>query len=189
MHAQLQAVIDEFDAAQLRLHALVPAASPEWWSQRPAADRWSAAQCVAHLNLTSAGYLPLLDEAIDRGRRLPPAADRSFRRDPAGWLLWKSMAPPVRFRVKTTAAFIPMGSSTPADLIAEFDRLQREQMARVKSADGLPLDRLKIASPFNARLRYNLYACLTILPRHQHRHLWQAEEALNKALGPDWSAR
>ncbi len=24
---------------------------------------------------------------------------------------------------------------------------------------------------------YNLFACLTILPRHQHRHLWQAEQA------------
>jgi len=24
-------------------------------------------------------------------------------------------------------------------------------------------------------VRYNLYACFTILPRHQHRHLWQAE--------------
>jgi hypothetical protein len=26
-------------------------------------------------------------------------------------------------------------------------------------------------------LTYNLFACLTILPRHQHRHFWQAEQA------------
>jgi len=24
-------------------------------------------------------------------------------------------------------------------------------------------------------VRYNLFACFTILPLHQHRHLWQAE--------------
>jgi len=34
---------------------------------------------------------------------------------------------------------------------------------------------VRVTSPFNARVRYNLYACFTILPRHQHRHLWQAE--------------
>ena len=38
------------------------------------------------------------------------------------------------------------------------------------------LGRLWIISPFDARIRYNAYACLTILPRHQHRHLWQAEQ-------------
>jgi hypothetical protein len=61
--------------------------------------------------------------------------------------------------------------------MAEFDRLQEEQIAFVRQADGLPLGRVKIISPFNARLRYNLFACFSILPRHQHRHLRQAERA------------
>jgi hypothetical protein len=42
-------------------------------------------------------------------------------------------------------------------------------------ADGLPLTAVRVTSPFNPRARHNLYACFTILPRHQHRHLWQAE--------------
>ena len=37
-----------------------------------------------------------------------------------------------------------------------------------------------IVSPFDGRLRYNLYSCLTILPAHQHRHLWQAERVLEE---------
>ena len=32
-----------------------------------------------------------------------------------------------------------------------------------------------MTSPFNARMRYNLYAGFSTLPRHQHRHLQQAE--------------
>jgi hypothetical protein len=48
-------------------------------------------------------------------------------------------------------------------------------MIIARDVDGLPVDRIKITSPFDARLKYNLYAALTILPRHQHRHLWQAE--------------
>jgi hypothetical protein len=53
-------------------------------------------------------------------------------------------------------------------------------MACVEAADGLPLGSVRITSPFDPRLRYNLYSCLTILPRHQHRHLWQAEQALER---------
>src|SRR5256885_15849937 len=57
----------------------------------------------------------------------------------------------------------------------EFDRLQAAQLDCLAQADGLPLSQVRVTSPFNASVRYNLYACFTILPRHQHRHLWQAE--------------
>jgi hypothetical protein len=60
--------------------------------------------------------------------------------------------------------------------VAEFDEWQRRQVDLVRQAEGLPLGRLWIVSPFDRRIRYNAFACLTILPRHQHRHLWQAEQ-------------
>jgi hypothetical protein len=61
--------------------------------------------------------------------------------------------------------------------VAEFDRLQEEQMELLRLADGLPIQRIKVSSPFNARVRYNTFAALGILPNHQHRHLLQAEQA------------
>jgi hypothetical protein len=39
----------------------------------------------------------------------------------------------------------------------------------------LPLHRVRITSPFNSKLRYNVYAALVLLPRHQERHINQAE--------------
>jgi hypothetical protein len=50
----------------------------------------------------------------------------------------------------------------------------------VEEADGLALGRIRITSPFDSRLRYNLFSCLTILPRHQQRHIWQAEQVLER---------
>jgi hypothetical protein len=41
---------------------------------------------------------------------------------------------------------------------------------------GWLLGRMWITSPFDRRIRYNAYSCFTILPRHEHRHLWQAEQ-------------
>jgi hypothetical protein len=62
-------------------------------------------------------------------------------------------------------------------------RLQREQVAAVREADGLPLERVRVTSPFDARLGDNLHARLTLLAPHQHRHRWQAERVLEQLRG------
>lgn len=186
MHPQLQLIADEYRGAQRRLYDLVRAIPAERWGRRSDPDGWSVAECVAHLNLTSAAYLPLLEEALERaraGKATAPAPAR-YRRDPVGWLLWKMMGPPVRVRTKTIARFLPSGAVAPSILIEEFDRLQTAQLASVAMADGLPLESVRVTSPFNARVRYNLYSCFTILPRHQHRHLWQAEQVWAEASEP-----
>ena len=59
MHPQLDLVADEYRSAQARLHELVRAVPEERWGRRADPARWSVAECVAHLNLTSMAYLPL----------------------------------------------------------------------------------------------------------------------------------
>lgn len=174
MHPQLTGIAEEFLAALDQLHRLTESVPVTNWSRRPDPARWSVAECVAHLNLTSRTYLPLLSTAIDQARaldRLPPAR---YRRDPVGWLLWAMMGPPVRFRTRTIAAFVPQAGTDAGHLVEEFERLQDAQLAALRMADGLPIGRVRVASPFNPRVRYNLFACFGILARHQHRHLWQA---------------
>jgi len=94
-----------------------------------------------------------------------------------GWLLWKSISAPGRFKAKTIPAFVPTSDRPAEEVIAEFDRLQEVQIALTRTADGLSIDRVKMVSPFNANVRYNIFSALSILSRHQHRHLWQAEQA------------
>lgn len=185
MQPQLQTIADEFRAAGDRLHNLVSAVPEQWWTRRADPDRWSVAECVAHLNLTANAYLPLLDDALERARLLEPRPARGYRHDPVGWLLWRTMGPPVRVKTKTTAQFMPANVRSVAGLIQEFERLHDEQLRRVERADGLPLSSVRVVSPFNAKVRYNLYSCLAILPRHEHRHLWQAEQVANRLIaGP-----
>lgn len=176
MHTELELVAEEYRSAERRLHELARAIPVEAWARRADPDRWSVAECVAHLNLTSTEYLPILRDAIACARALDQPAPARYRRDPIGWLLWRTMGPPVRVRLKTIARFVPSSAVAPAAVVAEFERLQRMQLDLLAQADGLPLDRVRVTSPFNTRVRYNLYACFTILPRHQHRHLWQAEQ-------------
>ena len=80
--------------------------------------------------------------------------------------------------MKTAAPFVPRGTRPAADLVAEFERLQAEVVTLARQADSQPIDKVRVTSPFNPRLGYNLFAALSILARHQHRHLWQAEQIL-----------
>jgi len=105
------------------------------------------------------------------------AGNRRYRRDFVGWLLWKGLGPGKGFKTKTIPAWVPSGDRHPDELVTEFERWQTEQIALARQADGLPIHAVKITSPVDARARYNVFAALSILARHQHRHLWQAEQA------------
>jgi hypothetical protein len=130
------------------------------------------------LNLTSQAFLPSLRTGISQARQLGIAGSVNYRRDLAGWLLSKVLAPPARFRTRTSQPFVPRQVESLESLVRKFDRLQAELVALVQEADGLPVDRIKIVSPFNARVRYNIYSSFVIIPIHQHRHIWQAEQAM-----------
>ena len=175
--AQLQALESELTAARDRAHRLTRGLSEEAWRQRPAPDRWSIGEQIVHLNLTSRAFLPLLDEAVRSARDQGKVGEGSYRRDFLGWLLGRLMEPPVRMRVKTTAPFVPSAIQPMEEALRDFDRLHDELAALLSRAAGLALDRVEIVSPFDGRVRYNVWSALRILTAHQRRHLWLAERA------------
>ena len=177
MHPQLQVIADELNFATARLHALASATPDAMWSVRADPERWSVGECVAHLNLTGQAYESLLTEGVARAKAAGPRdPGRRYRRDPMGWLLWKMLPPPVRFRVPTPASFIPQGAHPKAPTVAEFMRLQQLFLDLLAEADGLPMKEVKVQSPFSAKTKYDLYSCFSVLAPHEHRHLWQAEQ-------------
>ena len=185
MHPRLRAIETEMESALGRLSALDEKYSAEEWARRPAAESWSAAECIAHLNLTSQAYLRILPEAIERARALGGRTPQRLRRDFQGWLVGIMSGPKPRVRVKTTTPFVPTGDQPKSSLVSEFDRLQREQVECLREADGLPIHRVKVVSPFADNVRYSLYSALSLIPAHQHRHLGQAERALSALSGAD----
>jgi hypothetical protein len=179
---QLGAIVDSLKGAQARLRALTDKLSDSAWSVKPAPDRWSPAECVEHLNLTSRAYLPLLHDAVAKARKMRGPPSTHYRRDPIGWFMSMMMAPRHKRkvplpRVKTTNGFVPRGERSRTEILSEFVQLQGALISLIQSADGLPIDKFKIVSPFGGKMKYNAYSALMIVDRHEHRHLQQAEEA------------
>jgi DinB superfamily len=183
---QLTTIVESLESAQARLRALADKFSDKDWSRRPGPDRWSAAGCVEHLNLTSRAYLPLLRDATARAREIGGAPRKHYRPDPLGWFM-SMMIGPMRhvgkFKlvpVKTTAPFVPKGGQPRDQILSEFVRLQADLVTLIRFADGLPLDAVKIVSPFGVGMKYSAYSALVIVARHQHRHIDQAEQAASE---------
>lgn len=182
MHRQLADIEDQLTLALARFQRLTAATGEDAWSARVDPLAWSVAECVAHLNLTSSVYVPLLRRALDEARALGVPAPRRYRRSLLGFVISATTGPLPRLghsrlgRVRTAPAFVPKGDRPKAELVRDFESLQREQLAIAREADGLPLHRVRVQSAFVETMSYDAYSALLILPRHQHRHLQQAED-------------
>lgn len=183
MQKQLAEIVKSLESAQSHLRRLTDQLPESDWNRRPAANRWSAAECVEHLNLTSRAYIPLLGDAIAGAGEVRRSPTKHYRHDALGWFL-STMFGPLRHlgrfkvgRVKTTPAFVPKPGRSRTEILSDFVRLQADLISLTRSADGLPIDDVKIVSPFGGRMRYSAWSALVIVSRHEHRHLEQAEEA------------
>jgi hypothetical protein len=180
MQQQLSDIIDQLEQAQAHLDKVGETIPDDRWNVRNDPARWSVAECVAHLNLTSAAYVPRIRKAIEEARQLPPFKG-TYHRDFIGWLFAVMTGPLPKIgkkrigRVKTTAPFVPTGNHPRQLTLAEFKRLQLELIGMVRESSGLAIDKTRIRSPFGEKIGYNTYSTFLILPAHQERHLQQAE--------------
>jgi hypothetical protein len=180
--SQLARVKEELLLARERARGLCHGLDEVRWARRPSPDRWAVGESLTHLNLTSEQFIPLLDEAIRDGRSRQVEGPPPYRLGLVGWALLKFIEPPYKMKTKTAPAFEPGRLEPMAATLDRFDYLQQEVRARIDRAAGLALDRLRIVSPFDGRVKYNVYAAFCLIAAHQRRHLWQAERTLQLTI-------
>jgi hypothetical protein len=173
---QLLQVKEELLLARERARMLCKGLDEARWAARPSPAQWSVGGCLAHLNITSEQFIPLLDHAIRDGRARNIEGPPPYSLGLVGWALLKFIEPPYKMKTKTAPAFEPARLESMAATLDRFDYLQQEVQARIDRSAGLALDRLKLVSPFDSRVKYNLYAAFRLIASHQRRHLWQAEQ-------------
>lgn len=176
MNAQLTELSEKLRLNAKRAESLVSRAGEARLAERPKSGSWSAAECLVHLTISTEVYFPTWPSALADARRrgLIENGARPFRMDFAGALLNWSLKPSTRIRTSTPAILRPDISG---DVLAGFLRSQDRLLEVMLDSAGFALDRIKIASPVNARVRYNVWSSFRIMDTHQRRHLLQAERA------------
>jgi hypothetical protein len=179
----LEEVEKELNDATRRAWTLVQTTDGRLFTVRPSAMNWSAAECLAHLTLSTELFLPVLRKALEAGRAKGRKKSSTPRMDVIGRILRWFLEPPMRMRTKTTAPFVPKAVRAKADAFGEFASLQEKLIDMLREARNADL-RQKVVSPFDKRVRYNVYSAFRIVAAHQRRHLWQAEQAVAELRKP-----
>lgn len=143
--------------------------------RRPAAAQWSIAECLFHLNLAAASYQPRIAEAIEHGKERGISGEGPFRLGLFGRLLRSIAEPPPKFKLPAPKSLAPAAHPDPAEVVADFMRLQDGWEQLMKKADGLNMAKVKVGSPLRSLPSLRLCAIFAWMFAHQRRHLWQAE--------------
>jgi DinB superfamily len=185
----LEEVEAEFDDATKRAWQLVKSTDPRFFTVRPNPGSWSAAECLSHLSISTEMFLPVFRKSIDDAKAKGLTSTKKPSMDVLGRVLRWFLEPPIRSRVKTTAPFVPKAVRAKAEAFGEFSSLQSKLIDLLHEAEGLNLSKIKLISPFDKRVKYNLYSAFKIVVAHQRRHLWQAEKAVEDVKSASAKAR
>lgn len=178
MNAQLIEAQSTLRANADRVRHLSARAGTKQMTVRPRPEGWSAEECLAHLRMSTEGYLPMLESAMADARAQNLKGEGPFRLDLLGKMLTWALEPPPRFKAKAPPALHPQ---TSGDEVAKFLASQDRLLALLSQLDGMALDRMKVPSPASPKMKYNVWSSLMVTAAHQRRHLWQAERAAGVA--------
>lgn len=174
----IEEVEQELNEATRRAWSLVHSTDGRLFTVRPNSASWSAAECISHLSISTEMFLPVLRGALDDARKRNLTSPKQPKMDLIGRVLRWFLEPPIRAKTKTAAPFVPKSVRAKAEAFGEFAALQSKLQELLSAARGLDLSKIRIVSPFDKRVKYNLYSAFRILVAHQRRHLWQAEQAV-----------
>ena len=154
------------------------------WHPEPGV--WSMDDCFEHLRRIDKAYCLKLSEAI-------PSAKSGATPYKPSWFARKfigAVSPEATRKVKTMKGVNPQATPREAPSSNETNAVQRflDQQAQLvellQMADGKNINTAKFSSPLFALVRFTIGEALTMLVRHEQRHLAQAQRLTERADFP-----
>lgn len=166
-------LVSDLDKADAAARQLIEGLSTEQLNWRPAPESWSVGQCLDHLRAMNDVYLPPMARALD-GK--PKGTTDEIRPGLFGSFFLKNFVEPSEKskKVKAPKKIAPapqVDGNVLAELLAGNENMRR----LIERADEYDVNRIRFRNPFIPLIRFTVGTGLTIVVRHQHRHLLQAE--------------
>ena len=178
MTGAIENTIGELDKVTAEAKSLFGNLSPEQLNWKPAAEKWSIAQCLDHLIVSNNTYYPQFNELISGKHRNSFCQNIGFISKFFGGYLIKETGPVVAKPMKSPPAFAPSQSAIAASILSDFEKHQNEFTICIRQLDKVDLDETILSSPALKIITYTLTDLLIILGGHEQRHLNQAKNVL-----------
>jgi hypothetical protein len=138
---------EQIGESRRRAEAVVSGLTAEELIRRPQPEKWSIAECLAHLNATATTVQRLMEQAMARGRREKKFGSGPFSPGIKGCLLIWIAEPPPKFRIPAPKSVRPPTAiANPLQLLPEFLRTQDEWERLMREQEGLDLSRIKVGT-------------------------------------------
>jgi hypothetical protein len=171
MHTHLTDVLSRLDSARASLRGAIDAIPPAMHRQRPAADRWSAAEVLEHLTLAEHFFSGRIVKALDAARSgLSPEA---HPRAPLPDTVEQRMIDRVNKRQAPESAQ-PTGTVDVATGWATLEGHHARLRTALAACDGLALSQVTLDHPFFGTM--NVYQWVELMAAHEGRHTEQIRE-------------
>ncbi|WPQ66413.1 DinB family protein [Chitinophaga sancti] len=151
--------------------------------RQPAPGKWSAAQCLDHLNAYARFYIPAIEKAIT-GKltgSLPPSPSPVFK---SGWLgnyFTKLMMPKADghpgMKMQAPKGYRPLADLDAKQVVNEFISWQERTKQLLEQAKLVHLESIKIPTTLGSWLKFSLGDTFRFTIAHEQRHMAQALRA------------
>lgn len=164
----------ELLAVNTEATALCDGLTADQLAWRPHPAKWSIAENLIHLCITTEVFIPAVDHAMMECRRRKLLDAGPFRLGWYGRLLVRYVEPPPLIRLPAPRILRPQMSGSPDRALESFLAWQSTMTLRMEGADGLNLTALRFPSPLASYIRMTLLEFFSVFNGHSRRHLWQA---------------
>jgi len=174
MLVDVKTLVRGLSAVNVEATALCEGLTGDQLEWRPYPSKWSIAENLNHLCITTEVFVPAVDHALMESRHRQLLDAGPFRLGWYGRLLVRYVEPPPLIRLPAPTALRPQMSGSPERTLENFLAWQSTMMLRMEGADGLNLAALRFSSPLASYIRMNLLEFFSVFNGHSRRHLWQS---------------
>jgi hypothetical protein len=171
MHTHLAEVLSRLDTARGALRGAIDAIPPAMQQQRPAPERWSAAEVLEHLTLVERIFGGRIVNALDAARS--GLSSESHPRAPLPEAVEARMSDRVNKRQAPETAK-PTGTMDVASGWAALESNHSTLRAALAACDGLALSQVTLDHPFFGTM--DVYQWIELMAAHEGRHTEQIRE-------------
>jgi len=146
-------------------------------------NSWSVAECLSHLVNSNGLYIEKFRKIINSSSSTKEN-DFSYSQSFPGKFITKGVDPANQRKTKTFKPFFPDSSNIDKNILEKYIETSNELISLVEKMKHLDLRNIKLSSPVNILIRMNLGDPLIFIPKHDERHLNQAERVKNHEAFP-----
>ena len=144
---------------------------------KPTAEKWSALECLEHLNRYGDFYIPEIQKRIDQASKINE--DSIFKSGILGNYFANSMLPKEQLnKMNTFKSMNPVGSKLDISTLQKFIRQQKQILDLLNQARQVDLTKTKTGISISNWIKLRLGDTFRVVIYHNQRHMVQANNVL-----------